>query len=65
MTTLYAIRSALPRRLCDAASPMPMADKDRFQWSHPDAEFIEPFFNLGLYKCPHCKLTFHAPRRTQ
>jgi hypothetical protein len=58
--TFLHIRPALPRRYCEAGSPMPMEDKDRYQWGHGDAEFIEPFLNLGLYKCPHCGLTFTA-----
>jgi hypothetical protein len=57
---LVFYRPALERRYCEAGSPMPMADKDRYQWGHGDAVFVEPFFNLGLYKCPHCGLTFHA-----
>lgn len=63
MTTLYATPSRLPHQTCDADKPMPQADKDRFQWTHADAEYIEPFFNLALYKCPNCGLTFHAARR--
>ena len=63
--TVIFVPSDLPRRLCDAENPMPTADKDRYHWSHPDAEYVEPFFNLGIYRCPHCKLTFHAPMRPQ
>lgn len=65
MTTLYATPSGLPRRACTADKPMPEVHKDRFQWTHADAEYVEPFFNLALYKCPHCGLTFHAPMRPQ
>lgn len=63
--TIIYLLSGLPRRYCEADSPMQQADKDRYQWGHPDAEFIEPFFNLGIYRCPHCGLTFHAPMRAQ
>lgn len=44
---------------------MQLADKSNYQWGHPDAEYIEPLYNLGIYHCPHCDLTFHAPMRTQ
>jgi hypothetical protein len=63
--TFAYVPPSLPRRYCEAASPMPEADKDRYQWGHGDAVFVEPFFNLGLYKCPHCGLTFHAAMPAQ
>lgn len=37
---------------------MPQADKDRYRWSHPDAEVLGPFFNLTRARCPHCGLAF-------
>jgi hypothetical protein len=55
--------SALPQRTCSAAEPM--EDKNVYQWGHPDAEAVRPFFNLMLYRCPHCSLVFHAPMRPQ
>jgi len=60
MPTLLYARPALPRRYCEKDSPMPAADKDKYQWGHPDAEDVGAFFNLRLYKCPYCGLTFHA-----
>lgn len=48
----------LQRRVCTAASPMPLAEKNDYYWIHPDAIIKEPFFNLVLCECPHCKLTF-------
>ena len=51
------------RRHCSAAAPMTEADKDKYQWTHHDAAFVKDFFNLALYTCPHCNLTFHAPKR--
>ena len=50
----------LERRYCTAEAPMPREDKDKYQWGHGDAVDIGPFFNLRLYECPHCRLTFHA-----
>lgn len=50
----------MERRFCTADAPMPMEQKDVFRWSHPDAQPVRPFFNLMIYECPHCKLTFHA-----
>lgn len=50
----------LERRICTAEAPMAEADKDKYRWSHPNAIYREPFFNLALYECPHCKLMFHA-----
>jgi hypothetical protein len=61
--TLVYVPSALPRRYCVKDSPMPMADKDKYQWGHPDAVDVGPFLNLRLYRCPYCDLTFHAPAR--
>lgn len=58
--TVVVLRGALPRRYCTADSPMPMADTDKYQWGHGDAVALGPFFNLVLYRCPHCGLTFHA-----
>ena len=56
----------LPRRTCTADEPMRHEDRDRYQWGHPDAVEVMPFFNLVVYTCPHCKHTFHAePRRPQ
>jgi hypothetical protein len=50
------------RRVCTADAPMPEADKDRYRWSHPDAEVgerVSIFANVvNLCKCPHCGLTF-------
>lgn len=65
MTTIHETPSGLPRRYCTADEPMPQADKNRYHWGHADAEYVEPFFNLALYRCPHCKLTFHAAKRAQ
>ncbi len=48
----------LPERVCDAASPMPMAEKDACRWHHPDAVEDGPFFNLVRCTCPHCGLSF-------
>lgn len=48
----------LPRRTCTRDAPMPQADKDRYRWSHPDAEVLGPFFNLTRARCPHCGLAF-------
>jgi hypothetical protein len=53
----------LPPRVCSADAPMPVEDRDRYQWSHPDAEEVMPFFNLVVYTCPYCKHTFHAEPR--
>jgi uncharacterized Fe-S cluster protein YjdI len=56
----------LHRRYCTAEHPMPIEDKDRYQWGHPDAVEVEPFFNLVIYTCPHCNHTFHAlPREPE
>lgn len=60
---LLYIPSPLPRRTCTAASPMPMADRDKYQWGHPDATGVAPWYNLTIYLCPHCGITFHAPAR--
>lgn len=62
LTAVY-VPSGLPRRYCEAGSPMPIEDKDKYQWGHPDAADVGPFFNLRLYRCPHCDITFHAPPR--
>ena len=62
---LVYVPSQLPRRHCTAESPMPTADKDKYQWGHPDAAYKEDFLNLAIYTCPHCGLTFHAPKRSQ
>jgi hypothetical protein len=62
--TLVYVPSALPRRCCTAERPMQPQDRHRYQWSHPDAVAVEPFFNLVIYRCPHCTHTFHAPQRT-
>jgi hypothetical protein len=51
----------LQHRFCTVDAPMPMADKDRYRWSHPDADVIGqvPAANrLDLCRCPHCGLTF-------
>ena len=61
--TLVYVASGLPRRYCPDASPMQMRDKDDYQWGHPDAYRVGAFFNLAIYQCPHCRLTFHAPER--
>ena len=61
--TLVYVASGLPRRYCTDASPMQMRDKDDYQWGHPDAYRVGAFFNLAIYQCPHCRLTFHAPER--
>lgn len=65
MRSVFAlyVPSQLPRRICTGESPMPAEDKDKYQWGHPDAKFLRDFFNLGIYRCPHCELTFHAPKR--
>lgn len=60
---LVYLASALPRRYCTDESPMPDADRDKYQWGHPDAYRLRSFFNLAIYHCPHCRLTFHAPER--
>jgi hypothetical protein len=57
------IHVPLARRYCTADSPMPHEDRDRYQWGHPDATEVMPFFNLVVYTCPHCKHTFHAEPR--
>jgi hypothetical protein len=56
--------SALPRRFCTPEQPMQHEERDHYQWSHPDAAEVMPFFNLVVYTCPHCKHTFHAEPRT-
>lgn len=53
----------LDHRTCTAEAPMPREQMLSFRWSHPDAEYVEPFFNLALYACPHCKVVFHAKPR--
>jgi hypothetical protein len=50
----------LERRECTADAPMPIADKDKAFWIHHDAVDVGGFFNLSLFTCPHCNLTFHA-----
>lgn len=50
----------LERRYCTAEAPMPLTDKDKYMWGHPDAVVLAPYFNLVLYQCPHCQLTFKA-----
>lgn len=62
---LVYVPSKLPRRYCTDDSPMQMQDKDAYQWGHPDAYRVRAFFNLAIYQCPHCNLTFHAPERPQ
>jgi hypothetical protein len=57
------VYATLPRRMCTADSPMPAALRDNYQWSHPEAEAVQPFFNLVIYTCPHCNHTFHAEPR--
>lgn len=55
----------MDRKDCTAETPMSMEDKAKYYWIHHDAVDVEPFFNLMLYRCPHCGLTFHAlPRNT-
>lgn len=61
--TLVYLPSGLPRRHCTASEPMKMADKDSYQWGHPDATYVSDFFNLAIFQCPNCGLTFHAPPR--
>jgi hypothetical protein len=56
-----ALYGHLERRMCTAEAPMPMADKDRYRWSHPDAEVTgrAPAINrVDLCRCPHCGLSF-------
>lgn len=60
---LVCVPSALPRRYCTADSPMAQADRDAYQWGHPDATAVAPWYNLTIYLCPHCGITFHAPKR--
>lgn len=60
---LVYVPSALSRRWCTADSPMAPADRDSYQWGHPDAVDVAPLYNLMIYTCPHCGLTFHAPKR--
>lgn len=48
----------LERRICTKEAPMKMEQKDDYRWGHPDAAEVKPFFNLMLYDCPHCGLTF-------
>jgi hypothetical protein len=58
--------STLPPRTCTAASPMRLADKDAYQWSHPEARYIAPYFNVArvpLFRCPHCGVTLDGPVR--
>lgn len=59
----------LERRVCTAAAPMPLADKDQYRWSHPDAVEQDlgnnPFCNAVPYECPHCKLFFMAKPRSK
>lgn len=50
----------LERKFCTKEFPMPMEDKDKYRWSHPDAAFHAPFFNLHTYHCPHCGLYFNV-----
>jgi len=53
----------LQRRTCTADAPMAEADKDRYRWSHPDAEFLgmAPTANpVEICRCPHCDLTFNT-----
>ncbi len=51
--------------ICSKEQPMAMEDRQKYYWSHPDATFLRPFFNLGLYQCPHCNLTFHCEMRQE
>ena len=53
----------LERRYCTAEEPMPEADKDKYLWGHGDAKEVGPFFNLTLYECPNCKLSFTAVKQ--
>jgi hypothetical protein len=48
----------LQRRVCTEDSPMAMADKDRYRWTHPDALELGPYLNLVKCECPHCGLAF-------
>lgn len=50
----------LERRVCTKDAPMPMEDKDKYRWGHPDATFVQAFFNLHTYQCPHCQLMFNV-----
>lgn len=53
----------MERRDCTAEAPMNMEERHKYYWIHHDAKEVEPFFNLMLYKCPHCGMTFHARPR--
>lgn len=52
---------------CTKEHPMPR-EQDRDQmgqhWIHVDAVEKGPFFNLRLYECPNCGITFHALPRS-
>jgi hypothetical protein len=50
-------------RICTAESPMPMEDKDKYRWNHPDAVKLRNFFNLILRECPNCGLTYTCLER--
>jgi hypothetical protein len=50
----------MERRVCTAEHPMKPEERTLYRWGHPDAVPIEPFFNLYIYECPHCKLAFHS-----
>jgi hypothetical protein len=53
------------RKECTADASMPGEDRHKYFWIHADAQEVGDFFNLKLYQCPHCGLTFHAPPRDQ
>lgn len=50
----------MERRICTAASPMAMADRDTYRWGHPDAKQVGTYFNLITCACPHCGLRFNC-----
>lgn len=62
---IISVQPKLSRRICTAEEPMKEEDKSKYQWGHPDAKYVEPFFNLALYTCPHCNLTFHTQPRPE
>jgi hypothetical protein len=66
-----AIRQALvghmEERTCTAKEPMPLGDKDKYWWHHPDAKVVDSitFGNtINLWHCPHCDFKFTAFPRT-
>jgi hypothetical protein len=50
---------SLERRICTKEHPMPLEEMRKYQWGHPDARKSGEFFNLWLYTCPNCGITFH------